>query len=227
MSSASVLGALGGSALARSAQNEMLSWLPPDSAERDIDPASAAAAPHIQHSTEPRSAMFTTYAEPHPLAFTRDEAGELLETFRAASARIRGQVGQADAYEPHDWNADLPYRQRITDVIAAANRCWWQLDIETLAGRLLHYRAGTRHGEHIDMHPGSMQRKVSLTIQLSDSEDYCGGDLQLRCWGKVRTMPRLLGSAIVWPAWIPHKVTTVTAGERWALVLWAWGPPVR
>jgi hypothetical protein len=73
-------------------------------------------------------------------------------------------------------------------------------------------------------------RKLSFSLQLSDPDTYEGGDFQIRgedghvdeaLW---RTM-RQKGSFLIFPGVIPHRVTTVTAGERRSLVGWVLGPP--
>jgi PKHD-type hydroxylase len=73
-------------------------------------------------------------------------------------------------------------------------------------------------------------RKLSFSLQLSDPDTYEGGDFQIRgedghvdeaLW---RTM-RQKGSFLIFPGVIPHRVTSVTAGERRSLVGWVLGPP--
>jgi PKHD-type hydroxylase len=64
-------------------------------------------------------------------------------------------------------------------------------------------------------------------VQLSAPGDYEGGRLQLDYVDGWATVPGDLGAVAVWPGWQRHQVTPVTDGERWALVAWAYGPPVR
>jgi predicted 2-oxoglutarate/Fe(II)-dependent dioxygenase YbiX len=40
-------------------------------------------------------------------------------------------------------------------------------------------------------------------------------------------MPRTRGTLVVFPGWTVHEVEPVTAGERWALIVNGWGPPLR
>lgn len=66
------------------------------------------------------------------------------------------------------------------------------------------------------------QRKLSITIQLSDSEDYEGGDFML----EVETPDydiRKKGTAIIFPSYLRHQVTPVTKGNRKSLVSWIQG----
>lgn len=83
-------------------------------------------------------------------------------------------------------------------------------------------------GGHFDWHTDSglretSGRKLSLTVQLSDSADYDGGDLEfINIHGKRPA--RALGTAIIFPSFLAHRVSEVTRGERTSIVAWAYGP---
>jgi len=86
---------------------------------------------------------------------------------------------------------------------------------------------GPEHGEYRGLY-----RKLSLSIQLSDPADYEGGQLQLERGvperpDRIRTITEIAprGSVIVFPSFLPHRITPVTRGERLALVAWAAGRP--
>jgi PKHD-type hydroxylase len=82
---------------------------------------------------------------------------------------------------------------------------------------------------HIDMidAPNQLQRKLSLTIQLSAGDEYDGGDLELRDGAKVVAAPRTAGCLLAFPSWTLHRVTPVTRGVRRSLVAWIGGPRFR
>lgn len=69
-------------------------------------------------------------------------------------------------------------------------------------------------------------RKLSYTLQLSDSDDYTGGDMQLvDPFNKdLCTIPRERGQLIIFDSRTPHRVKPVKTGTRYALVGWALGP---
>jgi PKHD-type hydroxylase len=90
------------------------------------------------------------------------------------------------------------------------------------------YRApGQKYGWHVDAAPGMSTRKLSLTIQLTDPDDYDGGDLQLNPNGDIITLEKVRGRAFVFPSWTLHQVTPVTRGTRHSLVVWVTGPKFR
>ena len=72
-------------------------------------------------------------------------------------------------------------------------------------------------------------RKLSMTVQLND--DYEGGEFQVaRCYkGKlqIETLEKSKGTVIVFPSSLEHRVKKVTSGERYSLVAWFLGSPLR
>jgi PKHD-type hydroxylase len=72
------------------------------------------------------------------------------------------------------------------------------------------------------------QRKLSVVIQLSNSGDYTGGDLELAESECGETPPprviREKGTVIMFPSFLSHRVTPVTSGTRYSLVAWHEGP---
>lgn len=76
-------------------------------------------------------------------------------------------------------------------------------------------------------------RKLSVTVSLSDPKDYEGGQLQFDFRnsndGKpviknaIEILPK--GSICVFPSFVWHRVTPVTKGTRYSLVIWNLGNP--
>lgn len=67
--------------------------------------------------------------------------------------------------------------------------------------------------EHVD-------RKINLIIQMSDSNEYDGGDLVVGNY----TCTREKGSAIFFPAALQHQITPIVQGTRFSLIGHGWGP---
>ena len=97
-------------------------------------------------------------------------------------------------------------------------------------GEPLHYidySPGGLFEWHTDLGGGSMStRKISVSIQLSDDDEYEGGDLEFCPHGVIAEF-RGLGNAIAFPAYIAHRVLPVQTGHRHALVAWIHGPAFR
>jgi PKHD-type hydroxylase len=78
------------------------------------------------------------------------------------------------------------------------------------------------------------RRKLSVCVQLSGSADYEGGNLEVdsKQVGGENNLPkkaalRSLGTTLVFPSFLKHRVTPVTSGKRYSLVSWYEGPPFR
>ena len=73
-------------------------------------------------------------------------------------------------------------------------------------------------------------RKLSLSLNLSPPEQYDGGVLEIETDdGEVLTLNNCKeqGTAIVFPSFTRHRITEVTRGIRYSVVLWALGRPFR
>lgn len=130
----------------------------------------------------------------------------------------------------HKFHCFLPMHHEIHSILsdhwyAAAKHL--QVDIEYVEPYDLKvYPTNGFMNRHIDNYHGlssivQSDRKISMSLQLTDEDLYSGGEMIV---GYRPTSKKKL-SATFFPSFFPHNVTTVTKGERWALVSWAWGPP--
>jgi PKHD-type hydroxylase len=81
---------------------------------------------------------------------------------------------------------------------------------------------------HMDSGPpkDGIQRKLSISILLSDPSEFEGGELQFKGIEDKKILTKQ-GSIVVFPSFIEHKVTPVTKGVRYSAVTWASGPSFR
>ena len=70
-------------------------------------------------------------------------------------------------------------------------------------------------------------RKLSFTIQLTDENEYEGGELIFYIDEKEKTAPKSKGTIIFFESDILHEVKPVTKGVRHSLVSWVQGPNIR
>jgi PKHD-type hydroxylase len=85
------------------------------------------------------------------------------------------------------------------------------------------YANGGYFQRHIDNYHGlnlPVDRKLSMTIQLTNNTAYEGGDLVIGS----HVASRKKGTLTVFPSFYSHHVTPVTTGQRWCVIAWAWGP---
>lgn len=115
---------------------------------------------------------------------------------------------------------------RLENLVNEVNNRHFDFDlIGFLSGiQLLTYSEGSYFKWHKDCGFGnSSLRKLSLTVQLSDSDSYEGGDLELFYGYEPVTTIRNLGGVCLFPSYTLHRVTEVTKGIRNSLVVWASG----
>ena len=117
---------------------------------------------------------------------------------------------------------------RILELARQANNVRFKFDISGFldidAPMLMKYEKGGHYDWHIDAGNKICHRKLSFTLQLSDSKDYQGGDIEF-IGSKVDTKAmRQKGTIIVYPSFLPHRITKITKGVRHAIVGWIHGP---
>lgn len=120
---------------------------------------------------------------------------------------------------------------KLGHAIKQANDSLWLFDMNSIIDSIQYteYPHGNGHYDwHVDIGPYPINhRKISLVMQLSDPEEYEGGDLELWPGGKAITIPKKKGTLVIFPSYIMHRVTPVTKGVRKSLVLWAGGSGYR
>lgn len=95
--------------------------------------------------------------------------------------------------------------------------------------QILRYDAadGAHYDWHVDIGETSSTRKLSFSLQLSDPDDYAGGDLEFLPGQTGAPNTRQQGTLIVFPSYKAHRVTLLTRGVRHALVGWLHGTAFR
>lgn len=70
-----------------------------------------------------------------------------------------------------------------------------------------------------------LDRKLSVTVQLSDPNEYEGGQFEFtECESPNSKELKQMGTVLVFPSYLVHKVNPVTSGIRKSLVAWFEGP---
>jgi PKHD-type hydroxylase len=154
---------------------------------------------------------------------------------------IKSTVGDGDnnKYDPSIRAVDtynIEYNEesawifkKIAAAVGKANAEYYRYDLYgiTHALQLLHYKA-TENGHydwHIDCGNGtSATRKISVSVPLTRRDAYVGGKLIINNNGSEVTAVDEQGSISMFPSYLLHQVTPVTAGERWVIVIWINGP---
>jgi len=169
-------------------------------------------------------------------AFSRNECERLRTAFAALDACDGGLVaGRFDTKVRQSALVWLPddgtfewVMQRMTRLTADANRDAFRYALDGFEEQLqlASYGPGHFYNWHIDRGRGAVagRRKLTLSVQLSDPEDYVGGELELNADGRPFQVPADLGAMVAFPAHTLHRVAPVISGNRLSLVSWVHGP---
>jgi predicted 2-oxoglutarate/Fe(II)-dependent dioxygenase YbiX len=84
---------------------------------------------------------------------------------------------------------------------------------------------GTSHFNDDVLQSSEKLRKLSVILQLSDENNYTGGQLQLLDErGQSYFAPKTKGTIIIFDSRTRHRVRPIKSGERRSLVAWVVGP---
>ena len=188
------------------------------------------------YRTENREIDFCNY-----YYFTDSFSDYEIEKIKKLGEKYPSEKGQAggeirDGYRKSkiSW---IPYNResawiydRIRPKLIQANKIW-NFDLHNFGEALQYGEYNSKdkgnYDWHLDVGDENPWRKISMSIQLSDPNDYEGGDLQFHKSKDVDTAPKEKGTIIFFPSFLCHRVTPVTKGVRHSLVTWITGPPYR
>jgi PKHD-type hydroxylase len=125
---------------------------------------------------------------------------------------------------PND-NMDWVFR-RVTDIILNLNERFFKFDLFAIneGFQFTNYQSPSgKYGKHVDRGINTPVRKLSISIQLTNPDEYEGGELYLYEDDKGTLMDKTQGTLILFPSYVLHEVMTVTKGERNSLVTWVTG----
>lgn len=176
------------------------------------------------------------------LKFTSEECDRIISLTKASypvsasvggsndSSKIVRQIRSADIYDIENNDKNRWIFEKVAMIVSFVNTVHFDYDILgiTHSLQLIHYSSDMdikgHYDWHIDAGPGDpVYRKISLTTQLSNSSDYEGCELIINNHGHEVIGTKEKGSVHLFPSYMPHKVNSITKGERYALVIWIHG----
>jgi PKHD-type hydroxylase len=135
------------------------------------------------------------------------------------------------------WIVDNDINNLIDRCAYKANRSDYGFNLSHMQRDIQFARYDSKYEGHYNWHidtfwgnPSKFDRKLTVIVQLSDSNDYEGGDLLIDNTNSFTEQVSNLndirekGTVIVFPSFLRHKVTPVTSGVRESLVSWIEGP---
>jgi PKHD-type hydroxylase len=185
--------------------------------------------------------------------FTEEELEkvfEYCETLKKEESYTVGKDGVSDLNNPARkstvaWGNPNPENQWIFDrllfVADQLNRRFYEFDLngfESFQYTIYEGKEGEEPGKydyHMDTVLGldkpiemAETRKLSLSLILSDPDDYEGGDFYIQTGSpdpeKLIKMEQKKGRVLAFPSFMIHGVAPVTKGTRRSIVVWVDGP---
>ena len=158
-----------------------------------------------------------------------------VQTIGQTDPRVSKAVRVSDIVWKYDrWIYELktPYLRKINE------ESGWKYDIRSAESlQIARYRKGEFYNFHRDGRGdnlaanGGFVRKLSMTVLLNDG--YEGGNFQFAQInnGKIKIdtpdFNGKQGSMVMFPSDMDHRITPVTKGTRYSLVVWFLGPPFK
>lgn len=152
------------------------------------------------------------------------EKGTVTDQGNETSARI-SEVSWINSSPESLW-----LYEKISELIINANDVMWQFDLSGYHDSFQYttYHGGGGHYDwHTDVGPKMANRKISCVLQLSNPEDYTGGELQINGGNGIVDAPKDFNTLIIFPSFVLHRVTPVLTGTRKSLVTWVAGPTLK
>lgn len=173
--------------------------------------------------------------------FTPEECAKIVDEYSSKTYGEKSTVGsdsnrsyRPETREVETYSIDLNEKSswifdRISAAVATANAEYFRFNLLgiTHSLQLLHYKGEdeSHYDWHIDAGPeSSATRKISVSIPLTPEEEYEGGVLEINSNGVMMQATKEQGSIGMFPSFCLHRVTPVTKGERWVIVIWVNGP---
>lgn len=125
-----------------------------------------------------------------------------------------------------EWSAETRWLyEKLATTFMHANRTY-RFDLRGMneSPQLLRYRAGGSLAWHHDVGLGGASvRKLALVALVDCSADCTGGALQF-CSEREIDVAMRPGSAVIFPPFLAHRVTSISEGSRLSMAAWAVGP---
>lgn len=122
--------------------------------------------------------------------------------------------------------------EKMTNLINYVNEDYYNYELNSIENfQFTRYTSNysSRYKKHIDTSytASDRVRKLSLVMQLSEPEEYDGGDLVLHTSESPIIIEKKKGRIVFFPSHVLHEVTPVTSGTRMSLVGWISGPKLK
>lgn len=120
--------------------------------------------------------------------------------------------------------SETPYTFRILQSLIIESYAGLKFDFTNVSSvQYARYDKGDKfnwHRDPIETDINRPQRSFTMSLNITDGNEYEGGELLIKHDGKVLTLGREAGSYIIFPAFLRHQACEVLSGTREAIVVW-------
>ena len=167
----------------------------------------------------------------HEAVFTAPECfrilGYVTETKAGGAAgKLDRAVRHSEIQALHPSEENRWLFEKLAAQINGVNQAHFRFELAgfTEPLQLTCYETGHFYDWHLDIgNNRNSIRKLSFILQLADSGDYEGGDVEIQGGSQPVALPRSLGAMALFPSYVLHRVREVTQGRRTSLVGWIGG----
>jgi PKHD-type hydroxylase len=120
--------------------------------------------------------------------------------------------------------------QRLTSCVIDLNSKFFNFDLSGFNEGLQfteYVAPDGKYDYHVDKTYKTVIRKLSIVVQLSDPQEYDGGEFQYLDSAEPEVLSKERGCLLAFPSWAMHRVTPITRGTRYSLVGWITGNPFK
>ena len=178
--------------------------------------------------------------DPHCItnAFSNSECESIIELGESIGLKASGiDVNSLNPIRK-SWNSFINFDKevewiynRVGDIGREINHKWYHFEADGFENlQYIRYESdGCHYNWHVDndLSDNAPSRKIGFSLQLSDSDEYEGGNLEIHHTELFNDLPREKGTMIVFPSFCLHRITPVTRGVRKSMVAHLAGKPFR
>lgn len=179
--------------------------------------------------------MFTLY-KVWPELLSSDMCDEIVECAKKIEL-FESKVSRNNEYNPNHRRSNICFipknNEDFSEIYPYINKLMHDANAECFGINLIRMQNiqfseySSDNEGHFDYHmdtffdKGSLyQRKLTLCLQLTDPNDYEGGNFEFSNLHFNQDELRKKGTILVFPSFLFHRVTPVTKGVRHSLVTW-------
>lgn len=158
--------------------------------------------------------------------FTKEQCERILSTcveelWLPATVIGKKEFHQSKRQKLRGDTAGFPFLD-IRDVTKNANTLIYDFDLLGMIDQdfpqIFKYSQGDFYKMHIDLNSMSISRKITFLINLSDPDQYEGGQVDFLNISADSQLTNEQGTCLIFPSYMPYSITPVTKGTKHILL---------